>query len=327
MLSIDQRTWQKARNGLNQAISLYLYDPNVSHVDLGLRIRDSENFKVKEELVVRVHLRNKLRGDAFKAFADNYPNRVIDADALGFPVDLPEARYHLNYYWRWSSRFNSNQRSKMFDIMKGGISISHEYSNGYGTLGGKVIDNQTGDEFILSNWHVLVGSWTMISGLAVYQPARWDGGTEAHTVAYLSRDAMKSNIDAAIASLNNKRNLINEQLEIGQVSGVGSPKLGMIVEKSGRSSEVTEGIISGISGQTVFRYDGLPRTIKHIVHIAPIGAGQEVSSPGDSGSWWLEKDTRRAVGLHFAGSNNPEYALAISMPEVLNALDVEIALQ
>jgi len=31
--------------------------------------------------------------------------------------------------------------------------------------------------------------------------------------------------------------------------------------------------------------------------------------------------------LHFAGSNNPEFGLALSMPEVLEALNVEIAIR
>ena len=46
---------------------------------------------------------------------------------------------------------------------------------------------------------------------------------------------------------------------------------------------------------------------------------------GDSGSWWLEGATHRAVGLHFAGSNDPEYGLAIAMPQVLEALNIDIA--
>lgn len=326
MLFIDQKTWQRAKTGLDRALSLHLYDPNVSHIDLGLRIVDKENYRIKDELVVRVHLRKKLRGEAFQIFANQYPDRVIDENTIGFPIDLPEARYRLNYLWRWASRPAANDRSGKFEVMEGGISISHEYSSGYGTLGGKVIDG-SGEEYILSNWHVLVGSWESTTGQAIYQPARWDGGTAAHAVANLARDAMKDNLDAAIARVNRKRRLVNKQFEMGPVRGVGNPKLGMVVEKSGRGSAVTRGIITGISGQSVLRYDGLERTIKHIVHIAPMNAGTEVSAPGDSGAWWIEETTRRVIGLHFAGANDPEYALAISMPEVLSALNVEVALQ
>ena len=50
----------------------------------------------------------------------------------------------------------------------------------------------------------------------------------------------------------------------------------------------------------------------------------EVSRPGDSSSLWLARETRHAVGLHFAGSDVPERALAIDIQSVLTALDVDL---
>lgn len=327
MYSIDRPTLQRAKQALDKARISHLYDPNVSHIDLGFRIKDSEGSRIENQLTVRVHLRKKLKGDEFKAFAAKYPERVIDEEMIGFPVDRPEADYRLHYWW-WDDQTNNwEPRSRYHDVLKGGISIANEWSYGYGTLGGKVKDRQTGEEMILSNWHVLVGSWFAKPGLAIYQPAQADGGNANHTVARLARDAMQQNLDAAVARLNRARPIINEQLEIGSVTGVRSPQLGMTVIKSGRRSKVTTGMITGIAGQTVLSYGGYQRIIKNIVHIVQVNVDDEVSAPGDSGSWWLEQDSRRVVGLHFAGSNNPEYGLAISMPEVLNALDVEIALQ
>jgi endonuclease G len=326
MVSVDYQTWQQARTSLDRAITLHLGDPNVSHIDIGLRIRDKEHYRIEDELTVRVHLRKKLYGEAFEAFANKFPDRIVDARRIGFPVDIPEARYQFHYLWQWRPPNYSNSRRSAFNIMKGGISISNEWSHGYGTLGGKVIDCRTGETCILSNWHVLVGSWAARPGLAIYQPAQGDGGTAAHTVALLARDAMSQNIDAAIARLNGRRSLLNEQLDIGRVTGVASPRIGTRVMKSGRGSRVTQGIISGVEGQAIFRYEGLQRLVKHIIHIVPEKGNNEVSSGGDSGSWWVEKNTLRAVGLHFAGSNQPEYGLAIAMPPVLAALDVDIAL-
>jgi hypothetical protein len=40
----------------------------------------------------------------------------------------------------------------------------------------------------------------------------------------------------------------------------------------------------------------------------------------------LATASRQAIGLHFAGSNAPETALAMDMPAVLNALDVAVVL-
>jgi hypothetical protein len=50
----------------------------------------------------------------------------------------------------------------------------------------------------------------------------------------------------------------------------------------------------------------------------------QVSELGDSGSFWLNTVTRQAVGLHFAGANFPETALAMDMRTVLNALNVDL---
>jgi hypothetical protein len=326
MIALNKQTLQKARRALQKAAALYLFDPNVSHIDYGFRIRESAGNRIEDELTIRVHLRKKLKGDAFNAFADKYPERVIDPKIIGFPTDIPEADYRLHYWW-WGQENSFNTRRKHNDIMKGGISISNELSYGYGTLGGKVIDRQSGEQMILSNWHVLIGSWSAKPGLKIYQPAQGDGGNARDTVAVVKRDAMKDGVDAAVAKIDGTRSIVNEQLEIGPVTGVVSPRLGMILTKSGRGSDITDGIVTGTEGQSAIYYGGFRRIIKNVVHIAQVNTGNKVSSPGDSGSWWLEKDSRRVIGLHFAGSDNPEYALAISMPEVLNALDVEIALQ
>ena len=73
--------------------------------------------------------------------------------------------------------------------MAGSALPTEEY--GDGTLGGMVIDRETGAKMILSNWHVLVGLWHARPGWPIYQPGQGDGGTTADTVARLSRDAME----------------------------------------------------------------------------------------------------------------------------------------
>ena len=71
-------------------------------------------------------------------------------------------------------------------------------------------------------------------------------------------------------------------------------------------------------------YGGFQRKIRHIVHIMQTPEVGEVSRGGDSGSWWLDVATHKAAALHVAGNDDPEYALAISMPHVLEALQVDI---
>jgi endonuclease G len=100
----------------------------------------------------------------------------------------------------------------------------------------------------------------------------------------------------------------------------------MHVIKSGRGSEITEGIVTGVEGLYKIPYGGLERIVRHVVHIAQAPGSQQTSAGGDSGSWWLEKSSYKAVGLHFAGSDKPEFGLAIAMSKVLNALNVDIVI-
>ncbi len=326
MTSIKAVIPPEARLSLDRAVLMHLFDPNVSLIDLGLRIRDSQGQSLEPEVCVRVHVRQKLKGPAFERFANQHPGRIIDPQRIGFSVDVPQADYKLRQFRYPASSTLSKSRGRVFNHMQGGISISNAISSGYGTLGGKVIDRQTGAEMILSNWHVLYGNWYAWPGMAVYQPGRGDKGHSGHTVAHLKRHAMEQFLDAAVAELAGTRSLSKNQFEIGAVTGVTNPILGMQVIKSGRRTGITTGIIDGIEGRQAIYYNGVQRVIRHVVHIAQTDDGGQISAAGDSGSWWLDEETHQAVGLHFAGSDHPEYGLAIAMPPVLDALNVDIAL-
>jgi hypothetical protein len=135
---------------------------------------------------------------------------------------------------------------------------------------------------------------------------------------------MDQGIDAAVATLNDSRPWCNDQFDIGPIAGVASPTLDMQVVKSGRGSEITEGVVDGIEGEYPMEYGRYRRKIKHVYRIVPLRERAEVSRGGDSGAWWLEKETKKAVALHFAGYNQPETALGMAMPHVLSALNVYV---
>ena len=100
----------------------------------------------------------------------------------------------------------------------------------------------------------------------------------------------------------------------------------MAVIKSGRASEITYGRVSGVEGTAKMTYSGgVTRLIRNVMTIDRRVEGSQVSTGGDSGSWWLEEETMNVVGLHFAGSDDPERALAIDMQPILDALKVDIA--
>lgn len=322
MVSINPAEFRAALRARARAAAFHLSDARVSLIDVGWRIQEQAGQQLGDELTVRVHVRHKPRGAAFEAFAARTPERVIDKDQIGFPVDIVEADYRLQAH-----RFFSAQpppRAGLYNPLRGGISISNEWDYNYGTLGGAVRDRETGAVMILSAWHVLAGYIYARPGLRIYQPGYGDGGQRRHTIARLTRHAMRLGLDAAIAELTDARPIINNQLGLGSVAGVTTPTLGMQVFKSGRTSGLTNGVIDGVEGLQTIPYGGFYRTVRHVVHIMQSPEGGEISRGGDSGAWWLEAGSNRAVGLHFAGDDQPEYGLATAMPQVLAALGVEI---
>jgi endonuclease G, mitochondrial len=321
MQTVNPRTLRAGLLARDRAAAAHLTNPRVTLIDLGWKIRDG---KLTDELTVRFHIRRKPEGAAFESFAVRNPDLVLPTTAeLGFPVDYIEASYR-SQLWPPFSASTTTRRDQFFDPLTGGISISNEWDYGYGTLGGLVKDRQTGDPMILSAWHVLANSSYTRPGLRILQPGTGDGGMLLHTVARFSRHAMAQGLDAAVARLEGPRTTLYEELQIGEVRGVVEPAINMRLVKSGRASEITHGIISGIGGERLVWYGGLQRKIRQIVHIVQTPQGGEVSRGGDSGSWWLEESTCRAAALHIAGEDVPEYALAVSMPRVLEALDITI---
>lgn len=307
-----------ARLALREAFRDHLYDPNVSMVDIGLPEHDGE--VAVDELAVRVHVRRKLPRAQLEAAG----TRPVPAAIGPIPTDVVEARYRPHVSWPVSwPPVAPNLRAGRVDPLRGGISISDEAHNAYATLGCKVLDRVSGDEMILSNWHVLVADWTARPGQRIFQPGRLDGGTAADTVARLTRDAMSTNLDAAVATLTGARRLINDQVGVGPITGVRPPALALDVTKSGRRTGVTQGRVTGIEGKVSITYGWAQRIIGNVTSIGSVW-GREVSAPGDSGSIWLDFATREGIGLHFAGSDQPERALAMDLRAVLNALAVDL---
>ncbi|WP_420631730.1 hypothetical protein [Candidatus Leptofilum sp.] len=329
MSNMSQKKWINIRTALAEAARGWLYDPNVMLIDYGLRERDGQ--LVENEECIRVHVIKKFApGSSLQiAEAAGQTRGEIPPAIAGIPVDVPKGKYafHPGWWGGWwsrSRRKKANLRARRHAPMPGGISIANARLRGFGTLGGQVTDRESGEPMILSNWHVLAGRWYAREGWPVYQPGRGDGGRAADTVATLSRHGMDVNLDAAVAKLTGSRQLINEQLGLGAVTGAGWAQLGMEVAKSGRKTGVTYGLVTGIEGTIKLSYSGVKRLIRQVITIVPRPGEDDVSAGGDSGSFWLHEETMRAVGLHFAGSNRPDRALAIDMRPILDALNLNL---
>ncbi len=319
-LEFGSKIWFQAMRGLLRAIKLYLNDPNVALIDLGLPFRNSHFRQPISELAVRFHVYQKFAGADFEIFARKHPQRVFDASRIGFEIDIIPVRYQLHW---GGQEINEQTRFDNFSkILYGGIQIMSPGSMAWGTLGGKVRDCQTGQLMLLSNYHILAIDEF---GSNICQPNRLQITQNNIPIASYVRNGLTQNIDAAVSSFNGNRICTNVQSGLGTVTGITFPKLGMKVIKSGAGSGITYGIISGIMGSTIRHWHGKRRLFSHLIQITTMTDDSMISTPGDSGAWWLEHRTHRVVGLHFGGSHRPNFALAFSMPAVFNALQIEYA--
>jgi endonuclease G len=149
--------------------------------------------------------------------------------------------------------------------------------------------------------------------------------------------------DCAIASIDTRK-LVPEIFDLNvSVSRIGEPDLGDRVVKSGRTTNVTFGIVQRIHVTTRVNYPGVGSKEIGCFEIGSDpqhpAVNDEISMGGDSGSAWLfvegDKPTDMMLGLHFAGEvgDEPEHALACYATSVFEKLNIrstqpsEIALE
>lgn len=240
-----------------------------------------------------------------------------------------------------------------------GVSISH-YLVTAGTAGCIVVDDK-GNEYILSNNHVLAASNMGRVDDPIVQPGTVDGGivprdVVAHLYKYekikfpgtcviaksiatvynkfadwlgrktrliaIAYEFSENTVDAAIAKPLSKDLYTREILGIGIPKGMAVPKEGDRVIKSGRSSGVTEGIIIDDDATLFVNYgDKMAKFVHQLIIVHP--EGKQIVAPGDSGSALLREDGY-VVGLVFAGSTDGKYMVANRIEYVAKALGIKI---
>lgn len=205
----------------------------------------------------------------------------------------------------------------------GGCSIGH-YKITAGTLGCLVRDKTSNEILILSNNHVLANSNKAKRGDIILQPGPYDGGKKSKDIiGYLEKwieikfGNEANAVDAALAKPKNVKLVKPEIMEIGAPQGVVKPKIGMLIQKSGRTTGHTVGKIKDISATVKVNYDDKVALFRNQILTTNISQG------GDSGSLVLDMKAK-GVGLLFAGSE----AVTILNPilEVLRTLDIELFL-
>lgn len=203
----------------------------------------------------------------------------------------------------------------------GGVSIGHPQVTA-GTLTCCAIDRGDGKLVGLSNNHVVALNWGSAQigkvGDPILQPGPYDGGINptdkiGELLRWSKVSASEDNtVDAAVF----KSDLLRKDvLDVGKPSQSKEPYLGMNVVKSGRSSGVTFGKVTGVNATISVDDEEFGTCIfkDQIVIEPPILVG------GDSGSWIGEVDSFESVGLGFAGSDVISVAnKAILVEEMMN---------
>jgi hypothetical protein len=204
-----------------------------------------------------------------------------------------------------------------------------------GTLGSMVQDGSN-NQFILSNNHVLADINKATPGDLIVEPGLPDikncPQIPSNAVASFTRTVninfagKKNTIDAAIAAVS-PGDVTPEILNIGGIAGtVATPKVGLAVQKMGRTTCFTTGTISSVSGRFKINYGGgkVAKFINQIVINGP-PPPSNFGGPGDSGSLIVTQDAcPQAVALLFAGSGNQKQTIANPISAVLSGLGVSM---
>jgi len=171
-MNVDAMTLARARLALSEAARGYLFESNINLIDFGNPFHSGQ--LAEDELTIRFHTQEKLSGYDLEMAITSGQTKYIPEKIGGFATDVIQGTYQAHQWW-WGRTWRrpvTNPRAARADPMRGGMSISDERYNSYGTLGGLVVDRVTGEEMILGNWHVLVVDWYARPGQRIYQPGR-----------------------------------------------------------------------------------------------------------------------------------------------------------
>jgi endonuclease G, mitochondrial len=320
----DKRAIQAA---VRQVADDYLKDPNINSVGIGHKMKDG---KKTGELALQFTVGQKLAPEALEAVATRPIPETITANGIKFSTDVVERDFTQHPVATETD--SKPERKRRLDPMMPGVSIGHIRTTA-GTLGCLVKEDESGQTRVLSNWHVLNGETGQL-GDAIAQPGPFDDNRVAgNTCGTLVRSFLGLAGDCAIASIVDRA--ADEKI-LGldvPVRRVGDPELDDLVIKSGRTTDVTYGVVTRVHTVTKLNYGTAG---EHQIGSFEIGPDEghpaqnnEISMGGDSGSAWMAvKGSGDAddmmLGLHFAGETNEpaEYALACYASSVFEKLEI-----
>lgn len=284
---------------------------NVVGIGIGEKIVDGAE---TGRLAVKVFVQQKLDASSVDAQAA-VPETVGDFETDVEEVGLIEA-----------FMFNTRMRPA-----PGGVSIGNCNVNLAGTLGCLV--RRGSRTYVLSNNHVLAATNQGPVGVGIPQPGVFDGGTcPDDVIATLTRwiainFSGDNLVDCAIAEVSDL-----SLVEAGMLRNDGSrelvvypvvpPGLNLQVQKSGRTTQWTQGWIDAVNVTVNVGYGGGVARFLHQFRVR--GNPAPFSDSGDSGSLVTTLNGNQPVGLLFAGNAQSNTTFCNPIRTVLNAFGVEV---
>lgn len=295
---------------------------NVVGVGVGTKFSEGKETTTK---CVRFYVREKIGLDALGT------KDVLPSEVDGIPTDvIVTGKFHL-----FDTAANNKKRRRP---VRPGLSIGFKFppaKAGFvmaGTFGAVVIKG--GKTFILSNNHVLAENGQIDIGAPIFQPGLLDGGNEAtDQIATLTKfipikPTGFNKVDCAIAEFLAQTKVDPRVMprvgRLGSTSPIAAA-VDMEVEKSGRTTGYTRGAVFDVAADVNVDYEdknGITFTASfdnQILVKAPSGA---FSASGDSGSLIVERASKRATGLLYAGSST--HTIGNHIEDVLTALGVAL---
>lgn len=285
---------------------------NIVGVGIGPKVTDG---RLTKRFSIRFYVERKVAKGAV-------PKKdMLPAKIDGVPTDVIESgRFYA---------FATPTAQKRLRPTRGGCSCGFQASGFVmaGTLGCLVTDGS--GRFILSNNHVLADENALPLGSPIFQPGLLDNGNAStDKVARLSKFVTikklpaKNEVDCAIAGVLTQ-NLCSPKflpkVSLGSTTPIAAA-VGMKVHKHGRTTGYTRGQVVDIAADVNVGYDfGTARFIDQIIVIGDSGS---FSDSGDSGSLIVDRKTKKATGLLFAGSSS--HTIANHIENVLSQLGVTL---
>lgn len=287
---------------------------NIQGLGIAKRIT---NGQVIDELALKVYVERKLP----KSKVENLVPSKVELPGLDRSVEtdveeIGKVELEIN---------TSRHRPAMPGCGLGHFDVS------VGTFGCLVRKRNDPDTlYVLSNSHVLANQGVGQPGDLVLQAGKTDGGLQPDDVLcelaewipfQFTEDGFPNLVDAAIAKVRNSAEITSAISMIGVPKGVSTVvRLGMMVKKCGRTTDLTFGEIKDVDYRLPMAYKkpggGTGRAgLRDQVLCTRYTAG------GDSGSAVFNMDNK-VVGLHFAGSTSSSIFNKIG--NVLEMLGIEV---